>query len=118
MAAAIALAHEHPLLGQMVSITDPTAPLTFVAPVDIHLGRYFYAGGFRFHVADDYRPMGDRRIWKTAAATAVLLAPGEVSAMPVMPVAAPPEPAAAPVTGISVTEPIEFMEPSELWYSP
>lgn len=112
MAPAIALAHEHPPLGAMVSITDPTAPPTFVAPVDIHQGRYFYAGGYRFHVADDYRPMGDRRIWKTAAATAVLLTPEEA---PATPVAAAPALAAAPVTGISVTEPIGPLEPSELW---
>ena len=112
MASAIALAHEHPPLGDMVSITDPTAPPTFVAPVDIHQGRYFYAGGYRFHVADDYRPMGARRIWKTAAATAVLLTPEEA---PATPVAAALASAAAPVTGIPVTEPIGPAEPTEHW---
>jgi hypothetical protein len=65
MAPTVALAYEHPPLGAMVSITDPAAPPTFVAAVDIHHGRYFYAGGYRFHVADDLRgrrnaPLGRR----------------------------------------------------------
>lgn len=112
MASPIALAHTHPPLGAMVAITDPAAPPTFQAPVDMHLGRYFYAGGYRFHVADDFRPMGDRRVWKTAAATARLLTTEEAAATPV---AAAPALAVAPVTGIPVTEPIGPAEPTELW---
>lgn len=114
MAAAIALAHEHLPLGAMVAITDPSAPPTFVAPVDSHLGRYFYAGGYRFHVADDYRPIGARRAWKTAAATVVLLSPEESEAA-ALPVAAAAAPVLSPVTAIPATEPIGSAEPNELW---
>lgn len=110
MASPIALAHTHPPLGAMVAITDPAAPPTFQAPVDMHLGRYFYAGGYRFHVADDFRPMGYRRVWKTAAATALLLTTEEMEAAAR---AWPRSP--APVTDIPVTEPIGPAEPTEHW---
>lgn len=114
MAPTIAMAHKLPPLGAKVAITDPAAPPTFVASVDSHLGRYFYAGGYRFHVADDSRPIGARRAWSTAAATVVLLSPEESEAA-ALPVAASAAPAAASVTWIPATEPTGPVEPQELW---
>jgi hypothetical protein len=107
---AVALAHEHPPLGAMVAISDPTAPPTFHAPVDMHLGRYFYAGGYRFHVADDFRPRADRRVWQTAAATAVLLSREEVQAAAATPAVA------VPITSFHPPpEPVGPVEPTEHW---
>lgn len=107
---AVALAYEHPPLGAMVAITDPAAPPTFVAPVDMHLGRYFYAAGYRFHVADDCRPSNGRRAWQTAAARAVLLEREEIE---------------TEATGVAVIapavawhpppEPVGPVEPTEHW---
>lgn len=98
----------------MVAISDPAAPPTFVAPVDIHLGRYFYAGGYRFHVADDFRRNTERPTWKTAAATVVLLSPEE-SEVAALPFAASAAPAPAAVTAIPATEPVGPTEPTEFW---
>jgi hypothetical protein len=107
-----ATAYPHPPLGAMVAITDPLAPPSFVAPVDSHLGRYFYAGGYRFHVADDFRSNTERCTWKTAAATAVLLNPGEAAAMPLAP-------ASAATTALAVWQPLPDpvgpAEPTEHW---
>lgn len=98
------LRHPLPPLGAMVAIDDPTAPPIFSAPVDMHLGRYFYAGGYRFHVADDYKPMGSRQIWQTAAATALLLNPHEVFHAD-----------AATVAWAQQLEPAGPAEPTEEW---
>lgn len=109
---AFTTAFPHPPLGAMVEITDPMAPPSFVAPVDSHLGRYFYAGGYRFHVADDFRKNTQRCTWKTAAATAVLLNPGEAAAMP-------PAPAPAASTALArwqpFPDPVGPAEPTEHW---
>lgn len=120
MAPTIAMANELPPLGAMVFLTDPAAPPAHLATVDIHRGRYFYAGGYRFHVADDRTPrqwrLGDPRVWQAGTVVCQLLSPneGESLALPFA-VAPAPASAAAPVTGFSVTEPIGHPEPHELW---
>ena len=68
-------AHEHPPLGAMVAITDRGATEPYTATVASYVGRYFVAGGHRFHVADDHCASADRPIWRTAAAVVVLLNP-------------------------------------------
>ena len=45
--------YTHPPLGSQVAITTPGAASHYLALVDSDLGRYFYAGGHRFHVSDD-----------------------------------------------------------------
>lgn len=112
MVSTITHAHTLPPLGAMVCITDPAAGPNFQATVDMHLGRYFYAGGYRFHVADDFKPMGDRRVWKTAAATVVLLTHQDAVAPPV---ASDSSPTIARVTGFPDLEPVGLLEPNELW---
>jgi hypothetical protein len=112
---AVAMAHEHPPLGAMLAIFDRGATVSYQVPVEKHLGRYFYAGEHRFHVADDlavghFRANG-RRAWRTAAAFAVLLPPEEAEHLLAHGFAS----AAAPVTGIPVTEPVGPDEPTEHW---
>jgi hypothetical protein len=97
----------------MVAITDRGATDSYVVPVGKYLGRYFYAGEHRFHVADDlavghFRD-NNRRVWRTAAAVAVQLPPEEADHL--LALAA----AAAAVTEISVTEPQGPAEPTENW---
>lgn len=110
---AVAKAHEHPPLGAMVAITDRGATASYLVPVDRYLGRYFYAGEHRFHVADDlavgHFRANNRRVWRTAAAIAVLLPPGEAGHLLAI------TPAAAPVTWIPVTELVGPAEPTEHW---
>lgn len=95
-------AHEHPPLGAMVAITDRGAAEPYTATVASHVGRYFFAGGHRFHVADDHRASADRPIWQTAAAMVVLLNPAE--ALPPPPARPPWHPPAAPAGSPEPTE--------------
>jgi hypothetical protein len=105
-------AHSHPPLGSQVAITTPGAAAHYLALVNSHLGRYFYAGGHRFHVSDDWSPTPDHRCWRTAAAMARLLSSEEC-------------PAAAAVEGHSSPpaqdpwlpppEPVGPCEPTEAW---
>lgn len=110
---AIAPTHEHPPLGAMVLITDRGATASYLVPVDRYLGRYFYAGEHRFHVADDLQSCrfrdSSRKVWRTATAVAVLIPPGEAGPLLAL---APPAP---PVTGIPVMEPVGPDEPTEHW---
>lgn len=105
------ITHAHPPLGSMVAITDRGAHAHYLAPVDLHLGRYFYVATHRFHVADD-RQRAERQIWKTAAATAVLLLPGEFDAADA--VAAPP-PASLQLLWAPPADPVGPEEPTEQW---
>jgi hypothetical protein len=82
MAPTVALSHTLPPLGAKVAITDPAAPPTFVAPVDIHLGRYFWAGAYRFHVTDDLWRCAPRPTWKLNGVFAELLSPEDAAALP------------------------------------
>lgn len=102
------ITHAHPPLGSMVAITDRGALSHYLAPVDLHLGRYFYAAAHRFHVADD-RQRAERQTWQTAAATAVLLLPGEFDAAP------PPPPASVCSRWAPPADPVGPEEPTEQW---
>jgi hypothetical protein len=104
----ISHAHFHPPIGSMLAITDRGAAAHYNAPVDLHLGRYFYAAGHRFHVADDRQRNAERRTWKSLAATAVLLLPGEFDPAP-----AAPKPLPVPLALLA--EPEGLAEPTEHW---
>jgi hypothetical protein len=109
---AVALKREHPPLGAMVLITDRGATQSYVVPVERYLGRYFYAGEHRFHVADDCKRRGGRRTWQTAAASVVLLNPEEAEAQ-ASGAAASPFVAARP--WLAPPEPVGPDEPTEHW---
>jgi hypothetical protein len=100
-------AHEHPPLGAMVAITDRGAE-PYTATVDSHVGRYFFAGGHRFHVADDHRASADRPIWRTAAAVVELLNPEDAALSPAaVPVSITPCKAWQPAAPEGPAEPTE-----------
>lgn len=105
-------AHSHPPLGAQVAITTPGAASHYLALVDSYLGRYFYAGGHRFHVSDDWSPTPDHRSWRTAAAMAMLLNPEECQEA-----AAAEERAHAPAHDPwhPPPEPVGACEPTEAW---
>jgi hypothetical protein len=109
---AASLTHQKPPVGALVAITDRGATGHYVATIDLHLGRYFYAGCHRFHVADDSVPLpaAEQRTWQTATATAVLLRPEEYE------MAGPPA-APAPASSSLTSLPVDLgpREPTEQW---
>jgi hypothetical protein len=128
----VALKREHPPLGAMVLITDRGATESYVVPVEKYLGRYFYAGEHRFHVADDlavghFRDT-NRRLWRTTAACVVELPPEEAEHLRALAAAAapmvlaqvstssaPPPPAAGAPSWLALPEPVGPVEPTEYW---
>jgi hypothetical protein len=134
---AVALKREHPPLGAMVLITDRGATQSYVVPVERYLGRYFYAGEHRFHVADDlavghFRDT-NRRLWRTTAAFVVELPPEEAEHLLALAAAAAPvvllnpketeaQASSAPLPPVAVApswlalpEPVGPDEPTEHW---
>lgn len=109
---ATSLTHQKPPVGALVAITDRGATGHYVAKIDLHLGRYFYAGCHRFHVADDSvpSPAAEQRTWQTAAATAVLLRPEEYEAVGPTAVSSP-SPSSLPPLPVHQGAP----EPTEEW---
>jgi hypothetical protein len=103
-------AYTHPPVGSQVEITTTFG--TYEALVDSHLGRYFFAGGYRFHVSDDWSPALAHRSWRTAAAMAMLLNPEECQEA-----AAAEELTNAPAHDPwhPPPEPVGACEPTEAW---
>lgn len=95
--AAVAPARPLPPVGSVLLCLERASTAAYPVTVERHLGRYFIAGGHRFHVYDDWKVNTTRHTWRTAAAMVWLPSPEEQAAAAGLsrrwqPPAAPPGP--------------------------
>ncbi len=74
-----ALCRSLPPVGAVLLCQETPAAAAYPVTVEKHLGRYFYAGGHRFHVFDDWAAGGLNPTWRTAAALVTLLSDEEAA---------------------------------------
>lgn len=78
--AAVAPARPLPPVGSLLLCLERASTAAYPVTVERHLGRYFIAGGHRFHVYDDWRHGTARHTWRTAAAMVWLASAEEQAA--------------------------------------
>jgi hypothetical protein len=76
MATHIAPARPLPPIGAVL-LCQELGSTAYPVTVERHLGRYFFAGGHRFHVYDDWKVGTTSHTWRTAAAMVWLASPEE-----------------------------------------
>lgn len=108
MATHLAPARPLPPVGATLLCLERGSTAAYPVTVERHVGRYFIAGGHRFHVYDDWKSGASRPTWRKPAATVTLLTPEEAQeAAARILVADPPfQPPA---------EPVGAHEPTEAW---
>jgi hypothetical protein len=80
MATHLAPARPLPPIGAVLLCLERAATAAYPVTVERHQGRYFIAGGHRFHVYDDWRHGTARHTWRKPAAMVWLASPEEQAA--------------------------------------
>jgi hypothetical protein len=81
MATHCAPARPLPDIGDVLLCLELGSTAAYPVTVERHLGRYFFAGGHRFHVYDDWKVGTTRHTWRTAAAMVWLSSPEEQASL-------------------------------------
>ena len=80
MATHVAPARPLPPFGAVLLCLERGSTAAYPVTVERHLGQYFFAGGHRFHVYDDWKVGTTRHTWRTASAMVWLASPEEQAA--------------------------------------
>jgi hypothetical protein len=92
--------------GAVLLCLERAATAAYPVTVERHQGRYFIAGGHRFHVYDDWRHGTARHTWRKPAAMVWLASPEELAAAAAM---------QSPRTWQPPAPPAGTPEPNEAW---
>jgi hypothetical protein len=108
MASHVAPARPLPPVGATLLCLERGSTSAYPVTVERHQGRYFVAGGHRFHVYDDWKVGTARHTWRKPAAMVWMASDEEQAAA-----AAPPAP--TPCLWRPPGDPPGSAEPTEAW---
>ncbi len=102
--ATIAPARPLPPVGTTLLCLERGCTSAYPVTVERHQGRYFIAGGHRFHVYDDWKVGTARHAWRKPAAMVWMASPEDQAAAAATPTPRPWRPPAPPVGAPEPTE--------------
>lgn len=81
MASNVAPARPLPAVGALLLCLERGSTSAYPVTVERHQGRYFIAGGHRFHVYDDWKHGTTRHTWRKPAAMVWMASPEEQASL-------------------------------------